>query len=161
MSMTTEDQIDEVVEAEARYITKIRLENFQDHTDTVIELEPGINLITGSSDAGKSAALRALNFVLHNQPRGDAFIQLGANEYDQNPEDLFLPPLQQKQELLKKAVGVENVYDDGRPGDEPCSEEIDDQESDKRQDIVDRIKRLSGIPTAAIQELSNDEVFDD
>ena len=58
-------------------------------------------------------------------------------------------------------MGVANVYDDGRPGDEPCSEEIDDQESDKRQDIVDRIKRLSGIPTAAIQELSNDEVFDD
>jgi len=84
-----------------------------------------------------------------------------ASGNDQNPEDLFLPPLQQKQELLKKAVGVENVYDDGRPGDAPCSEEIDDQESDKRQDIVDRIKRLSGIPTAAIQELSNDEVFDD
>jgi hypothetical protein len=33
---------------------------------------------------------------------------------DANPE-LFLPPLQQKQELLKKAVGVQNVYDDGTP----------------------------------------------
>ena len=84
--MATEDQTEsnanEVAETEpeARYITKIHLENFQDHTDTIIELEPGINLITGSSDAGKSAALRALNFVLHNQPRGDAFIQLGASE---------------------------------------------------------------------------------
>ena len=34
---------------------------------------------------------------------------------DRDPEELFLPPLQQKQELLKKAVGVENVYDDGTP----------------------------------------------
>ena len=34
---------------------------------------------------------------------------------DREPEELFLPPLQQKQELLKKAVGVENVYDDGTP----------------------------------------------
>lgn len=32
-----------------------------------------------------------------------------------NPTELFLPPLQQKQELLKKAVGVQNVYDDGTP----------------------------------------------
>ena len=40
-----------------------------------------------------------------------------ASGNDKEPEELFLPPLQQKQELLKKAVGVENVYDDGRPGD--------------------------------------------
>jgi exonuclease SbcC len=65
---------------ETRYIARVHLENFQDHADTVIEFEPGINLVTGSSDAGKSAALRAINFVLHNQPRGDAFIQLGASE---------------------------------------------------------------------------------
>ena len=79
-TQTTESQTEESEKSEARYITKIHLENFQDHSDTVIELESGINLITGSSDAGKSAALRALNFVLHNQPRGDAFIQLGATE---------------------------------------------------------------------------------
>ena len=65
---------------ETRYIARVHLENFQDHADTVIEFEPGINLVTGSSDAGKSAALRAINFALHNQPRGDAFIQLGATE---------------------------------------------------------------------------------
>jgi hypothetical protein len=76
---------------------------------------------------------------------------------DENP-DIFLPPLQQKQELLKKAVGVENVYDDGTPEEK---EEQDNDMSSERQDIVDRIKQLSGIPIAAIQELSNDEVLDD
>jgi hypothetical protein len=81
---------------------------------------------------------------------------------DKEPENLFLPPLQQKQELLKKAVGVENVYDDGTPAEqhEEAKAEEDDM-TQERDDIVDRIKKLSGIPTAAIQELSNDEVFDD
>ena len=34
---------------------------------------------------------------------------------DAMPEDLYLPPLQLKSELLKKAVDVENVFDDGTP----------------------------------------------
>ena len=83
-----------------------------------------------------------------------------ASGNDREPEDLFLPPLQQKQELLKKAVGVENVYDDGTPAEQHEQEQQEDM-SAERQDIVDRIKQLSGVPTAAIQELSNDDVFDD
>ena len=81
-----------------------------------------------------------------------------ASGNDESPE-IFMPPLQQKQELLKKAVGVENVYDDGTPAKQ--HEETEDDMMPEREDIVDRIKRLSGIPTAAVQELSNDEVFDD
>jgi len=70
------------------------------------------------------------------------------------PEDIFLPPLQQKQELLKKAVGVDNIYDDGTASDQ-------EQQTDIRDDIVNRIKKLSGIPVAAVQELSNDDIVDD
>ena len=84
-----------------------------------------------------------------------------ASGNDQNP-DLFLPPLQQKQELLKKAVGVENVYDDGTPAEQHEQEKAaEDDMSAERDDIVDRIKKLSGVPTAAVQELSNNDVFDD
>jgi hypothetical protein len=82
-----------------------------------------------------------------------------ASGNDREPEDLFLPPLQQKQELLKKAVGVENVYDDGRPGD--ASDENAEAPDPEQEDLLDRIKRMAGVPVAAIQELSNDEVFDD
>lgn len=81
---------------------------------------------------------------------------------DKEPENLFLPPLQQKQELLKKAVGVENIYDDGTPAEqheEATAEE--DNMMPEREDIVNRIKQLSGVPVAAIQELSNDEPLDD
>lgn len=81
---------------------------------------------------------------------------------DRDPEDLFLPPLQQKQELLKKAVGVDNVYDDGTPSEQYEEEKSQENNMSKeRDDIVDRIKRLSGVPVAAIQELSNDEPLDD
>ena len=43
-----------------RFLTEIKLENFQDHKDSTISLTNGINLIVGSSDAGKSAILRAV-----------------------------------------------------------------------------------------------------
>ena len=82
-----------------------------------------------------------------------------ASGNDREPEELFLPPLQQKQELLKKAVGVENVYDDGRPSD--ASDENAEAPTPEQEDLLDRIKRMAGVPVAAIQELSNDEVFDD
>jgi len=82
-----------------------------------------------------------------------------ASGNDREPEELFLPPLQQKQELLKKAVGVENVYDDGRPGD--ATDENAEAPDPEQEDLLDRIKRMAGVPVAAIQELSNDEVFDD
>ncbi len=82
-----------------------------------------------------------------------------ASGNDKEPEELFLPPLQQKQELLKKAVGVENVYDDGRPGEQGDANA--DAPTPEEEDLLDRIKRMAGVPVAAVQELSNDEVFDD
>ena len=82
-----------------------------------------------------------------------------ASGNDKEPEELFIPPLQQKQELLKKAVGVENIYDDGRPGD--VSDENAEAPTPEEEDLLQRIKRMAGVPVAAVQELSNDEVFDD
>ena len=85
-----------------------------------------------------------------------------ASGNDKAPENTFLPPLQQKQELLKKAVGVENVYDDGGPEHQHAEETAqEDDMTQQRDDIVDRIRQLIGVPTAAVQELSNDDVFDD
>ena len=82
-----------------------------------------------------------------------------ASGNDKEPEDLFLPPLQQKQELLKKAVGVENVYDDGPPADP--SDENAEAPTPEEEDLLDKIKRMAGVPVAAVQELSNDSVLDD
>lgn len=49
------------------------IENFQSHQQTKLKLHKGINLIIGESDAGKSAIIRALNWVVNNRPAGSSF----------------------------------------------------------------------------------------
>ncbi|WP_368504111.1 AAA family ATPase [Alkalihalophilus sp. As8PL] len=60
-------------------IESIRLENFQSHLDTTIEFAAGLNVLVGQSDSGKTAILRALRWVLFNQPRGTDFVRVGAD----------------------------------------------------------------------------------
>ena len=47
-------------------LTKLILHNFQSHQNTTINFHPGMNVIVGSSDEGKSAVIRALAAVLQN-----------------------------------------------------------------------------------------------
>ncbi len=60
-------------------IEAVRLENFQSHLDTYIELDKGLNVLVGQSDSGKTAILRGVRWVLFNQPRGTDFIRVGAD----------------------------------------------------------------------------------
>jgi len=64
-------------------------------------------------------------------------------------DDVMIPPLQLKTELLKKAVGVDSVFDDGEPR--------ADQAHDNQPDELDVIRRHAGVPAVAISELSDDE----
>ena len=66
-------------------------------------------------------------------------------DINQNGEEagIFIPPLQQKIELLKKAVGVDNVYsDDETVSDEETEEELNGPSTD---DQLTDIKRIAGI----------------
>lgn len=63
-----------------RYIKTITLQNFQCYKNHTIHLKPGLNLLLGTSDAGKSAILRAISFVLYNKPRRDTFVHWGESE---------------------------------------------------------------------------------
>lgn len=55
-------------------IKSIQLKNFQSHENNLLEFAaPGVNVIVGSSDSGKTSILRALNWVRTNRPSGDAF----------------------------------------------------------------------------------------
>ena len=58
-------------------------------------------------------------------------------DMDHGEEDNFIPPLQQKLELLKKGVGVESEFDD--------------------EDELDTIKKNAGINPAVIHAASDDE----
>lgn len=63
-----------------KHIARIRIENFQSHVATELELGPGFNVIVGPSDQGKTAVLRALRWCLYNEPGGTDFIRHGARE---------------------------------------------------------------------------------
>jgi len=56
------------------YIKEVIIKGFQSHVDTHILLKPGVNIITGNSDSGKTAVFRAIKWVLRNKPSGNAFI---------------------------------------------------------------------------------------
>jgi len=57
---------------------KLIIKNFQAHKALEVEFGPHVTSIVGPSDIGKSAILRALRWVLLNQPLGEAFIREGA-----------------------------------------------------------------------------------
>lgn len=61
-------------------INKLHLQNFQLHKDTTLELDKGINIISGSSDNGKSSIIRAIRWVLQNRPSGEGFRTYGCQD---------------------------------------------------------------------------------
>ena len=110
--------------------------------------------------------LQQLADFVNNQSRAepehrDVQHNAQGQELAREPDDLFVPPLQQKIELLKKAVGVENIYDEDQQA--RAAEEAEAKlPTAEEEDALARMKRAAGIPSAAVvQELSNDEVFDD
>ena len=60
---------------------RIEISNFQSHSNTIIEPAPvgGLTVITGPSDSGKTAIVRALKWLLYNQPQGDSFRRVGCD----------------------------------------------------------------------------------
>lgn len=45
-------------------LNTVKLKNFRQHTDRVVEFTPGINTIRGANEAGKSAMLEAIQYAL-------------------------------------------------------------------------------------------------
>lgn len=60
-----------------KYIKTIEIENFQSHKDSFIELDPYLNVIVGPSDSGKTSIIRAIKWVLCNEPSGSSFVREG------------------------------------------------------------------------------------
>jgi exonuclease SbcC len=84
-------------------ITKLSVQNFQSHANTHIDFVPGINVIVGSSDAGKSALLRAIRWIIFNRPLGTNIIRQGTEECEVE--------LQTSSGVVKKYKGRENYYE--------------------------------------------------
>jgi exonuclease SbcC len=54
-------------------IKKLNILNFQSHKSSTFDFSPGVNVIVGASDSGKSAIIRALRWLIWNRPVGDSF----------------------------------------------------------------------------------------
>ena len=65
-------------------LKSIFVQNFQSHKNTSLEFAPGVNIIAGPSNSGKTAILRALNWLLKNRPLGDGFIHWGERQANVN-----------------------------------------------------------------------------
>lgn len=69
-------------------ISKLRIRNFQSWPDTEIEFSPGLNVLVGSGDSGKTAlSSRAIRWVQENRiratsnaPMGDAYVSRWAKK---------------------------------------------------------------------------------
>ena len=102
------------------------------------------NQHTGSLGQSGAVPAQVMPKDTYDNPEPEDFDQ--ESGLAQAPE-IFLPPLQMKLELLKKATGVDNVYDE---------EDAEDEQSHS-YDELDHIKRNAGINVVAIDALGDDE----
>jgi DNA repair exonuclease SbcCD ATPase subunit len=90
-------------------IASIHLKNFQSHKDTYMEFDPGVNVIVGSSDSGKTAIIRALYWVINNKPDGAAFCSHWGG-----PTEVIIkaagPPGQAPVEIKRLRTKTKNEY---------------------------------------------------
>lgn len=87
-------------------IVRIEIQNFQSHAQTVIEPAPagGLTVITGPSDSGKTAIVRALKWLLYNQPQGDQFRRVGCDFVEVNVETAT------GQHVIRRRTSTTNRY---------------------------------------------------
>lgn len=61
-------------------IVSVEIHNFQSHEDTVVTFDDGLNIIVGESNNGKTSIMRAIMWVIDNQPLGTDFIMAGKKD---------------------------------------------------------------------------------
>jgi len=59
-------------------LARLKLSNFQAHKRLTLKLDPAVTILTGRSDCGKSAVIRALRWLCLNDFAGASFIRKGA-----------------------------------------------------------------------------------
>ncbi|RPI56383.1 MAG: hypothetical protein EHM49_00435 [Deltaproteobacteria bacterium] len=61
-------------------LTKLHMVNFEEHQDTTLEFAPGITVIYGTTDQGKSSIRRAITWVACNRPVGPRSVRDNTKE---------------------------------------------------------------------------------
>lgn len=89
-------------------IASLQIENFQSHKSTTIRPAPAghLTVITGPSDSGKTAIIRALRWLYFNTPQGTDFIRVGARE-----TSIILTLADGTRIIRSRSRGNKNVYE--------------------------------------------------
>lgn len=124
-------------------IESIEIRNFQIHKKTKIDFVDGINIISGTSDNGKSSIIRAFRWALENRPQGYTFRRWGTPEKAITAVDVVVDG----EVISRKRGNVKNEY-------------VFDGTTFKalRSDVPDPIKEHLEILPFNIQ-MQNDKVF--
>lgn len=115
--------------------TKLKLNNFKSHENTVINFEKGISVIVGENGAGKSTILEAISFALfkqHTAKKIDDLVRNNANsmsvelEFSSNNREYKI--VRDKKSMLKSSIYKKTSKDGGFvhlcTGDKEVSNEI-------------------------------------
>jgi len=116
-------------------IKRVKVKNIQSHKESEIAFHPNVNLLTGRSNSGKTALIRALLMLLTNRPLGDRWKSWWANEKDSMQVECEVPG-----KTITLAHGKKRSY------------KMDGEEySGIRGDIPDTIRKVLNIGDLNIQ----------
>jgi len=95
-----------------------------------------------------------------NNPDAPMYDEDG-KELVKQPTNKQVPPLQLKLELLKRAVGVENLYAEGNQDQDPeASNYKTTPMTEEETDALESMKKAAGVNALVRNELSDDEPLD-
>lgn len=86
------------------HIQLLEIINYQSWKHALLEFHPGVNVILGSSDKGKSSIVRALNWACFNRPTGNSF----RSNFTKKPTEVSLSL--DDQTICRKKGDKENTY---------------------------------------------------
>jgi len=81
----------------------LTVKNFQSHKSTHLEFDPGLNVIVGPSDQGKSALVRAWRWLVFNKPFSTSFIRHSA-------KSCSVAVRTSEADVIRRVRGQENTY---------------------------------------------------
>ena len=91
-------------------IDSLQLNNFQSHENSKLEFTPGINVIIGKSDSGKSSVLKALLYAVKNKPASNNYPSHWIkNSNGKLTEDMRITISKNKNDLVR----VRNQFNNG------------------------------------------------
>lgn len=87
-------------------ISSLTIQNFLSHETTEVELSPGVNIIVGPTDSGKSAIIKAIRWAAINRPMGDGMVSSWAGDASTAVELI----VDGKSVIREKGKGINGYY---------------------------------------------------